>query len=185
MTAWELPVTVMVGGQEFAIRSDYRAVLDAISALGDVELEPGEQAAACLRILYPDWEHLPDTAEAFAAAMEFISLGEPVPPNEQPKPKLVDWDKDAKLIAPAVDKVLGYPCRRCEYLHWWEFVGAYMSIGRGPFADVVNIRSKRRRGKKLEPYELEFERENRDLIALPEQQLTNEEEEFFKRLGVT
>ena len=43
MSGWKLPTSVTVCGQEFAIRSDYRAVLDAISALRDPELSPQEQ----------------------------------------------------------------------------------------------------------------------------------------------
>lgn len=97
--------------------------------------------------------------------------------------KIGDWEKDVEIIAPAVDAVLGYSCRRCEYLHWWEFVGAYSNIGRGLFAEVVNIRSKRVKGKPLEKYEKEFVREHPDLVNITSQ-LTAEEEEFFKRLGV-
>ena len=54
MSGWKLPTSVTVCGQEFAIRSDYRAVLDAISALRDPELSPQEQTLpawrSCTRI---------------------------------------------------------------------------------------------------------------------------------------
>jgi len=184
MTAWELPTTAEVAGQAFAIRSDYRAVLDALSALADPELTRDEQAWACIQILYPDWEHLPDYTAAFTAAMTFINLGCPVPSDQPERPRLMDWQKDATLIAPGIDHVLGYSCRRCEYLHWWEFIGAYMALGRGPFSEVVNIREKRRKGKKLEPYEREFADQHEDLISLPGKELSTEEAEFFKQLGV-
>ena len=81
-------------------------------------------------------------------------------------PRLVDWEQDAALIAPAVDKVLGYSCRRCGYLHWWEFLGAFHGVGDGLFAQVVNIRNKRARGKKLEKSEQEFARENAAIIKI-------------------
>ena len=38
MSAWELPTTVEVAGRSFAIRSDFRAVLDALAALTDPDL---------------------------------------------------------------------------------------------------------------------------------------------------
>lgn len=82
------------------------------------------------------------------------------------RPRLVDWEQDAALIAPAVDKVLGYSCRRCEYLHWWEFLGAFHGIGDGLFAQVVNIRNKRARGKMLDKSEQEFARENAAVIKI-------------------
>ncbi|HIZ49135.1 MAG TPA: hypothetical protein H9810_10470, partial [Candidatus Gemmiger excrementavium] len=101
------------------------------------------------------------------------------------RPELVHWDTDVQLIAPAVDKVLGYSCRRCEYLHWWDFIGAFQNIGEGLFASVVNIRSKRARGSKLDKAEAAFARENADLIGATVGRMTAEEEEFFMRLGVT
>lgn len=184
MSAWQLPTTVTVDGKPFAIRSDFRAVLDAIAALQDGALTPEERSAAFLYILYPRLAGMEDKAAALTAALEFVNLGHPLPQNQPPKPQLVDWEQDAGLIAPAVDRVLGYSCRRCAYLHWWEFVGAYANIGRGLFAEVVNIRAKRARGKALDKAEQAFARDNAALIALPGSRLTDEEEEFFKRLGV-
>ena len=164
MSGWKLPTSVTVCGQEFAIRSDYRAVLDAISALRDPELSPQEQTLACLEILYPDWKRLPDLSAAAQAAMVFINCGKPVE-AAVPKPALVDW-------------------RRCTYLHWWEFIGAFGCIGDGQFAQVVSIRNKRLHGKKLDKAEQEFVRSNPDLVTLPKHKLTSAEEEFFKSLGV-
>lgn len=82
------------------------------------------------------------------------------------RPRLVDWEQDAALIAPAVDKVLGYSCRRCGYLHWWEFLGAFHGIGDGLFAQVASIRNKRAHGKMLDKSEQEFARENAAIIKI-------------------
>lgn len=180
---WELPTTVEVAGQRFAIRSDFRAVLDALAALNDAELPEQARCLAFLQILYPDWKHLPDADEALRSAMEFINLNREDSPGASRRPSLVHWDTDVQLIAPAVDKVLGYSCRRCSYLHWWDFIGAFQNIGDGLFASVVNIRSKRLHGKKLDKAEQAFARENEELIG-PVTRLTKEEEEFFRRMGV-
>lgn len=59
MSAWDLPITVQVAGRVFAIRSDFRAVLDALAALADPDLTQQEQYIACLQILYPRWKELP------------------------------------------------------------------------------------------------------------------------------
>lgn len=183
MSSWRLPVTVEVGGRPFSIRSDFRAVLDALAVLHDDELEPVEQRLACLRIFYPRWRELPDPAEAFAKAMEFVNLGQPINPEKPPKAALADWDKDAPLIAPAVDEVLGYSCRQCAYLHWWDFIGAYQNIDpEGLFGTVVRVRSKRRKGKKLDKSEEAFCRDNPDLIELPHKR-TAEEERLLALLG--
>ena len=185
MSGWGLPTALDVAGQTFAVRSDFRAVLDALAALNDTALPEQARCLAFLQIFYPDWQHLPDANEALQQAMVFVNLGQPVPASLPHKPALVHWDTDVQLIAPAVDKVLGYSCRRCEYLHWWDFIGAFQNIGEGLFASVVNIRNKRARGKKLDKAESAFARENADLIGATAGRMTAEEEEFFRRLGVT
>ena len=48
----------------------------------------------------------------------------------------------------------------------------------GTFSNIVSIRSKRMKGKKLEKWEEEFYRENRKMIDLP-QKLSKEEQEFL------
>lgn len=180
---WGLPTTVEVAGQTFAIRSDFRAVLDALAALRDEELPQAWRLAAFLKVMYPQYEKLPDAEGALQAAMEFINLGRPLPQNQAQRVALVHWDTDVQLIAPAVDKVLGYSCRACTYLHWWDFVGAFSNIGKGLFAQVVAIRDKRARGRALDKAERAFARENEELIG-PVTRLTKEEEEFFRRMGV-
>lgn len=185
MSAWELPTTVEVARQTFAIRSDFRAVLDALAALADPELTQQEQYMACLQILYPRWRDLPDLNDALQAAFIFINNGKDEE-SRSPLPRLVDWGQDAPIIAPAVDKVLGYSCRRCNYLHWWEFLGAFYGIGDGLFAQVVNIRSKQARGKKLEKSELEFARENARLIKIRDPESAEdraEKERLLEMLG--
>ena len=184
MSAWDLPTEVTICGQPFVIRSDFRAVLDALAALSDDELTEQERCLAFLQILYPAWKNLPDGNAAMRVACEFINLGDALPENQPAKPALVDWEKDVRIIAPAVDKILGYSCRMCKYLHWWEFVGAYMSIGDGVFAQVINIRSKHAKGKPLDKAEQEFARENAELIGKTAPKLSAEEEEFLKGLGV-
>lgn len=183
MGAWKLPVTVKVCGREFAIRSDFRAVLDALAALNDTTMTEQERLEASLKIFYPNYRQLPDAAAAFFAAMTFVNLGKESPKNQVKKPQLVYWDKDEEILAPAIDKVLGYSCRQCKYLHWWEFIGAYYNIGDSLFAQVVNIRNKRIKGKALEKHEQTFARDNAELIG-PAVQVTEEEEEFFRSLGV-
>lgn len=133
--------------------------------MSDPDLTQQEQYIACLQILYPRWKELPDANAALRAAFTFINEGKE---DEQQgfRPRLVDWEQDAALIAPAVDKVLGYSCRRCGYLHWWEFLGAFHGIGDGLFAQVASIRNKRAHGKMLDKSEQEFARENAAIIKI-------------------
>ena len=50
---YTLPKTVIVGGREYSIRSDYRAILDICEALTDPELSSEEKSAVVLYIFYP------------------------------------------------------------------------------------------------------------------------------------
>ena len=173
MSAWELPTTVEVAGQKFAIRSDFRAVLDALAALADPELTQQEQYMACLQILYPRWRDLPDLNDALQAAFIFINNGKDEE-SRSPLPRLVDWGQDAPIIAPAVDKVLG------------GVSGCFLRYWRWAVCAGVNIRSKQAKGKKLEKSELEFARENARLIKIRDPESAEdraEKERLLEMLG--
>ena len=180
MNLWNLPTSLEIGGVGFSIRTDFRDVLNAISYLSNPDYTDYEKYEICLTIMYPDYEPECDEEmkiEMLKAAFDFIDMG--IPDDGREKPKTMDWDQDAQIIIPAVNKVAGFEIRAKSYLHWWTFLSYYMEIGDGLFAQVVNIRNKRARGKKLEKWEREFEKENKQLIKL-EQKLSAEEAERRK-----
>ena len=167
MSGYELPTALEVGGVEYAIRTDWRDVLYLLGLLSGGGYEPDEQAAVCLGVLYEQWESIPGPLwqEALDRAVEFIDGG--LLPEERRAPvRLMDWEQDAGLIVPAVNRVLGTEIRAGAYMHWWTFLGAYVEIGESLFASVLAIRRKKARGKKLEKYEQELYRENRALVDL-------------------
>ena len=167
MTAWDLPSSLSIGGEDFSIRTDFRAILDILAAYSDPELEDDEKMLVCLSILYVDFEKIPQEhyEEAMKKAIEFIDMGQT--PDDKPSPRLMDWEYDAAVIIPEVNKNLGYEVRTSKETHWWTFLGAYMGIGDGLYSNIINIRQKRSKGKKLEKYEQEYYRENKKLIDLP------------------
>ncbi len=115
--------------------------------------------------------------------MVFINCGKPVE-AAVPKPALVDWDTDAAIMAPAVDKSWATAAAAAPTCTGGSSSGHLVCIGDGQFAQVVSIRNKRLHGKKLDKAEQEFVRSNPDLVTLPKHKLTSAEEEFFKSLGV-
>lgn len=178
MSAWELPVSLNVGGRDWKIRTDFRAVLDILKYFDDPEYDPDEQWMICLDILYEDFEHMPQSEwnEAAEKAIEFIDMG--IKDDGKRKPHTVDWEYDAPVILPAINKVLGTEVRATSYMHWWTFLGAYMEIGESLFSQVVNIREKKTRHKKLEKYEQEFYNANRNLINIPKRYSEEERREI-------
>lgn len=181
MTTWDLPTSLEIGGVGFSIRTDFRVILDILKAYSDPDLEEDEKALVCLELLYEDFEKIPAEkhGEALEKAVEFIDMGQTA--DDKPSPRLMDWEHDAAIIIPEVNKNLGREVRMPVAMHWWTFLGAYMGIGDGLYANVINIRQKRLKGKHMEKYEMDFYRENKKLIDLPRhlteaQQIADDEE---------
>lgn len=183
MDKWSFPTSITVGGKEYPIRTEFSAVLDLFVALndpeckGDTEEETNYiQAMMILEIMIPDYEKIPreHVQEAINKVCEFIDYGVTQSGNH---PKTMDWEQDAIVIIPEINKILGYEIRNPKNkTHWWTFLGAYMGIGEGLFSNIVRIRQKKAKGKKLEKYEQEFYKENKTLIDFEaKNQRSNEE----------
>lgn len=172
MMAWELPDSLEVNGNIYPIRTDFRDIINICVALSDPDLDDDSRTAVFFGILFKTPVRAEDLKDAYEQGMKFISAG--IEDDGRPAPTLMDWEKDASLIIPAVNKVAGAEVR-AQKMHWWTFVGYYMEIGESTFANVINIRTKKSKGKKLEDYEQEFYRENRGLIDL-KPKLTEEEQ---------
>lgn len=168
MSAWDMPTTLTVGGKELQIRTDFRAILDILKYFNDPEFEPDERWEVCLRILYTDeiFENFSseEIEEAMQQASWFIDMG--LKDDGKVKPRTMDWEQDAPIIIPSVNRVIGREVRAMEYLHWWTFLGAYMEIGESLFSQILSIRVKKSKNKKLEKWEKEFYKENKNLIDM-------------------
>ena len=178
---WELPTSISVNNTEYAIRTDYRAVMDLLTAFSDKEMlgESEEEtniirALLILNILFVDEVKPEDQNEAIKKAIEFIDMGIESS-RDVKKPTLMDWEQDAPLIIPAINKVLGREIRADKYMHWWTFLSAYMEIGECSFTHIINIRDKKAKGKKLEKWELEYIQEHKEIVLLKEK-LTEKEQ---------
>lgn len=159
-----LPTALSVGGEEYAIRSDYRVALDIFLALTDPDLDPYNRAMEALEILYIDDIPVEHAQEALEKCFWYLRGGEEERPTKNGQ--LVSWTQDFNMIASPISGIIGKDIRGLEYLHWWSFLSAYMSIGDCLFAQVVRIRDMKARGKKLDKADREFYSRNRDLIDI-------------------
>lgn len=177
MSAWELPTSLNVCGTEYIIRSDFRAILDILKYFSDPEYEPDEKWEICLDILYEDYGQMPpqQKEEAAKQALWFIDAG--MEDNGKPNPRTMDWEQDAPIILPAVNKVMGGEVRAMKYLHWWTFLGAYMEIGESLFSQVHALRQKKAEGKRFEKWERKFWQKNAAICVLKEQRTEVEKAE--------
>lgn len=172
---YNLPTEVTVNGNVYHItkKCDYRVVLDVIDAYNDVELDEKTKAVTALLIFFEELtrENISKCDclnELLEQMTDIINVGEKPSATAENRPRLMDWAHDFNLLAPPINRVLGYSVRSEQYTHWWDFVGAYMEIGDCTFATVVSIRSKRAKGIKLDKSDMEFYREHRDWVDLPQ-----------------
>ena len=107
MLPFELPDTLEVSGNTYAIRTDYRDILRVLLAFDDPDLEGAEKLELLLENIYIDVEAIPpeDLQEAVNAAMAFIDHGQEA---DGKSARSMDWEQDAPLLFPAVNKVAGF-----------------------------------------------------------------------------
>lgn len=181
---YSLPKAVEIDGISHAINSDYRAVLDILTALSDNELTDPEKLNVMLMIFYRG--EIPRNADAaIAECFKFINRGMPSADKADSAPKLVDWSKDFPFIADAIMLKCGIDIRGSEYLHWWTFLGYYMNIGDCFFAQIVSIRKKLKKGKKLDDTDREFYKNNKEIIDLTAEETEEEKALLAEWIGGT
>jgi len=181
---WGLPVSVEIGGVEFAIRTDFRAILDICAVVNEPDLNGEDKALAVLSIFYPDAESLPPERlrEAVERCFWFIDGGREWDNAARKSPRLVDWEQDFQYIAAPVNRVVGREIRAVEYMHWWTFLAAYMEIGECTFAQVVRVRDRLARGKPLDKQDREWYRQNWQLVDF-RRKYSDADNEFFNGWG--
>ena len=158
-----LPTTVNICGESYAVRYDFRVILDIFEALNDPNLDGNERAVAVLTMFYPEYETISDYEAAIKELYKFISCGEAT-------------EKGIRSIPYDLDTNTGG-------LHWWTFISAFQEIGDCFFAQVVRIRNKKAKGKKLDKSEQEFYRQNKDIIAIKTRYSEKEEELIAQVIG--
>ena len=178
LRGWALPDSLPVGGQQVAIRADFRAVFRVFEALNDEALPLFARWRKALRLFYEQPIAPQHRQEAMQRLKDFITCYQ----EPAPGPRLLDWGHDAPLIAAEINKVAGFEVRQQDFVHWWTFLGLFHAIGPGPFAQVVAIREKLAAGKRLSDPERRFYNQNRAMIRLPESQQVQQEKDYLERL---
>jgi hypothetical protein len=142
-------------------------VLDCFLALQDIELSKDERILTSLIIFYEELNCIEDITEVFVDYIQelvsemynFFNCNENNV-GAKTSHQLIDWEGDSQLIVSAINKVAGKEIRLEPYIHWWTFMAYYVAIGECALSNIVEIRDKITRGKKLEKYEKEFRRNN-------------------------
>ena len=184
MTGWELPKEAAIGGKTYTLRTDFRNILEIFSYLQEEAYPEFLRWRIALALFYEEEVAEEDFREAAEYFRRFVCCGEEE--NQNPGPQLLSWEQDAQIIISDVNKVAGQEIRELPYLHWWTFLGWFHGIGEGNLATLVSIRDKLRRGKKLEPFEQEYYRRNKNQVVMRKKYSASElaeQERLQKLLG--
>lgn len=165
---YTIPISVVIDNIEYGIRNngDYRVILDCFSALQDVDLTEQERVFASLIIFYQDLNSVEDVlvqdnlVDRVTEMYKFFNCGDTDTIGTKVPYKLIDWEQDSQLISSAINAVANTEIRSSPYIHWWTFMGYFSAIGKSLLSNVITIREKLLKGKKLEKYEREFRRDN-------------------------
>ena len=166
---YDLPTSILIEDKEFKIRNkgDFRVILDCFVALNDIELEEDLRITTSLIIFYEDFNSIEDVAntdvnilsQLVQAMYRFFNCNEESVGAVKPY-RLVDWENDSQMVIASINAVAHKEIRSEPYTHWWTFMGYYLNIGDGAFANIISIREKIVKQKKLEKYEQEFVNDN-------------------------
>lgn len=162
MNSWQLPTRLEIGGKLYPIHTDYRDILDILHRLNDADEPVFIRWRVALAMFYEGDLPQDQYPNAIRKMTEFLNCGQNVP--RSPGPPLLDWEQDAPLIVADINKAAGCEVRALPYLHWWTFMAWFNSIGDGQLASVLRIRSKLRRGQKLQPWEQDYYRKNKAMV---------------------
>ncbi len=160
---YSLPTEKTLGQNAFQLHTDFREVLQILSVLDDPELPEYVRWLTALSLFYEPAVPPQHRKEAMEYLADFLSAGQGA---GQPAPKLLDWQQDAEAILSGVNKVAGQEIRALSYVHWWTFLSWFHGIEGGALATLVSIRDKLARGKKLEDWEKDFYRQNKQKVDL-------------------
>lgn len=180
MNIYDLPEKLNVKGRDYKIRSDFRPCLDIYTAFEDEELTEIEKCRVAYEILYIEKPPVKYYEEALNQAYRFLNGGGTVR-GESKNYRLFSWNKDSTYIFSGVDKTLGFSSRRTEYLHWWEFLAAFMDISEGMFSNLLHLRQNKIKGK-LTKEERQFWEENKNLLELVSEKAEQEKADIIEFL---
>lgn len=161
---WNLPETAVLEGKHYRLHTDFRDVLEIFSYLQDPDLPEPVRWRIAMALFYEE----PVPQAHWQAALDYLVFFLSCGGQDQPGPRLMDWDHDAQAILAGVNRAAGREVREMKHVHWWSFLSWFHAMEPGQLSMLVSIRDRLRRGKPLEPWQQEFYRANPKAVELPQ-----------------
>lgn len=141
-----LPQAVIVGKQEYKIRTNFRIFIMFETLWQEESLELKEKLIRSLRLCY--YEIPQNYEEAVNALLWFYKCGKEDSPQKQAiasrrgKTRVYSFDYDDDYIFAAFMSQYGINLQRIKYLHWWEFRAMFNSLtNSNEFVKIMEYRS--------------------------------------------
>lgn len=178
----DLPRSLVIGGKEHEIYTDFRDIILICTAYNDPELSTEDASFVLLNNLFvDDISNIENIEEALKHAVWFIDGGKNYSENAQDSPKLMDWEQDYDYIISAVDTGIktAETVLDLDYMHWWTFLRKFTERKQTRLDTLISIRDKLAKGKPLDSGEKEIIRYNRDAVFFKSSKNKEFEEEMW------
>ncbi len=179
MDIYSLPEVAEFGGRKYGLNTDFRNILKIFSQLERQELPDIIRWRIAGLLFYSPELQEEDYEAGLLYLAEFLQPGETSASKSR---KMLDWQADASAIIAGVNAASGQEIRLLPKVHWWTFLSWFHAMPPGELSTRVSIREKLQKGKKLEPWEQEYYRQNKQAVDL-KPAYTQQENEEIKRLN--
>lgn len=172
-----LPTAIEVDGIEYDINADYQTGIKIIMAFEDTELTQYEKCMILIELLYKETPH--NLNEAVKQGIRFLDCGgNSQGSGEGDGIRKYSFTQDDKYIYRAVDGVLQGRLSRGDFVHWWEFVLAFMELPEECFISrLIYLRTQKAKGK-LSKEERELYYKIKDIVDLKEEYSIEEQKQI-------
>lgn len=180
-----LPTAIDINGEIYDINADYQTCLKIITAFEDNDLTQFEQFMVLVELLYKDIPE--DLNEAIKQGVKFLDCGDGSSSEGRASGDMTrrySFTQDDRFIFSAVDRVLNGKLSKGDFVHWWEFVLAFMEIPEDcMISKLIYLRTQKTKGK-LTKEEREVYYSIKDLVDLKNTYSQEEQREIdeFMRL---
>lgn len=174
-----IPIAIEVEGIEYDINADYQTGIKIIMAFEDNELTQYEKCMVLVELLYKETPH--NLNEAVSQGIRFLDCGgNSQGTGESDGARKYSFTQDDKYIYRAVDGVLQGRLSKGNFVHWWEFVLAFMELPEECFMSrIIYLRTQKAKGK-LTKEERALYYKIRDIVDLKEEYSFEEQEQVNK-----
>lgn len=133
LTKTRLPSSVLVGGRDYAVRTDFRWWLCFARTLKDAKL------LSEFDFMYENGNAPADRSAGLEALLEFYNPPAPLPRPDGSGGKVADFAQDADLIFAAFWEQYGIDLAEAE-LHWHKFLALFRGLHGTKMNEVMGYR---------------------------------------------